>query len=47
MKGDSLDLASKKILLEIPTQRLKCCHTGGSIAFDTKGNLYMSFVDGA
>jgi cytochrome c len=45
MKGDSLDLTSKKILLEIPTQRLKCCHTGGSIAFDTKGNLYMSTGD--
>jgi cytochrome c len=45
MRGDSLDLASKKILLEIPTQRLKCCHTGGSIAFDTKGNLFMSTGD--
>ncbi|PYO76511.1 MAG: hypothetical protein DMD63_14310 [Gemmatimonadetes bacterium] len=45
MKGDSLDLSSNKILLEIPTQRLKCCHTGGSIAFDSKGNLYMSTGD--
>ena len=45
MKGDSLDLASKKILLEIPTQREKCCHTGGSIAFDSKGNLFMSAGD--
>jgi cytochrome c len=45
MKGDSLDLGSKKILLEIPTQRLKCCHTGGSIAFDKKGNLFMSTGD--
>src|SRR2546423_651799 len=45
MKGDSLDLASRKNLLEIPTQRLKCCHTGGSIAFDNKGNLYMSTGD--
>jgi cytochrome c len=45
MKGDSLDLSSKKILLEIPTQRLKCCHTGGSIAFDSKGNLFMSTGD--
>ncbi len=45
MKGDSLELTSKKILLEIPTQRLKCCHTGGSIAFDNKGNLYMSTGD--
>jgi len=45
MTGDSLDLGSKKILLEIPTQREKCCHTGGSIAFDSKGNLYMSAGD--
>ncbi|MDQ6871826.1 MAG: ThuA domain-containing protein [Gemmatimonadota bacterium] len=43
--GDSLDLGSKKILLEVGTQRLKCCHTGGSIAFDSKGNLYVSAGD--
>src|SRR3989442_10899964 len=43
--GDSLDLASKKVLLEIPTQRLQCCHTGGSIAFDRAGNLYLSTGD--
>src|SRR6267378_6463783 len=41
MLGDSLDLSSRKILLEVGTQRLKCCHTGGSIAFDNQGNLYM------
>jgi cytochrome c len=45
MTGDSLDLASKKVLLEIPTQRLQCCHTGGSIAFDAQGNLYVSTGD--
>jgi cytochrome c len=45
MIGDSLDLASRKILLEVGTQRLKCCHTGGSIAFDGKGNLYVSAGD--
>jgi cytochrome c len=45
MKGDSLDLGSRKILLEVGTQRLKCCHTGGSMAFDTKGNLYVSTGD--
>jgi cytochrome c len=45
MKGDSLDLSSKKVMLEIPTQREKCCHTGGSIAFDSKGNLFMSTGD--
>src|SRR4051812_743833 len=45
MRGDSLELESKKIVLEVGTQRLKCCHTGGSIAFDAKGNLYMSTGD--
>ena len=45
MQGDEIHLDSKKILLEIPTQRLKCCHTGGSIAFDAKGNLYLSTGD--
>jgi cytochrome c len=45
MKGDSLDLASAKIVLEVPVQREKCCHTGGSIAFDARGNLYLSTGD--
>ena len=45
MTGDSLDLASRKVLLEIPTQRLQCCHTGGSIAFDAQRNLYLSTGD--
>ena len=45
MRGDSLDLASKIVLLEIPVQRLACCHTGGSIAFDKSGNLYLSTGD--
>jgi cytochrome c len=45
MKGDSLDLASGVILLEVPVQRDQCCHTGGSIAFDRQGNLYLSTGD--
>jgi cytochrome c len=45
MQGDTLHLASKQILLEVGTQRLKCCHTGGSMAFDAKGNLYVSTGD--
>ena len=45
MVRDSLDLSSKKVLLEVGTQRLQCCHTGGSIAFDAKGNLYFSSGD--
>ena len=45
MNGDSLDLSSRKELLVVATQRDKCCHTGGSIAFDGKGNLFMSTGD--
>lgn len=45
LNGDVLDMASKKVLLEIPTQREQCCHTGGSIAWDKAGNLYLSTGD--
>ena len=45
LKGDALDLASRKVLLEVVTQREQCCHTGGSIAFDAHGNLYLSTGD--
>ena len=47
MKGDSLDLGSRTIVLEVAVQREKCCHTGGSIAFDRQGNLYVSTGDNA
>ncbi|WP_224996729.1 ThuA domain-containing protein [Cesiribacter sp. SM1] len=45
LKGNELDLASKKVMLEVPVQRAECCHTGGSIAFDANGNLYLSTGD--
>ena len=45
MRGDSLDIRSEKVILEVPVQREKCCHTGGSIAFDARGNLYLSTGD--
>ncbi len=41
----SLVRESKKVILEIPVQREQCCHTGGSIAFDAQGNLYVSTGD--
>ncbi|SDG20511.1 ThuA domain-containing protein [Chitinophaga filiformis] len=45
LNGDVLDLKSKKVLLEVATQREQCCHTGGSISWDGKGNLYLSTGD--
>ena len=45
LKGDELVIDSKKVLLEVPTQREECCHTGGSIVFDKEGNLYLSTGD--
>ncbi len=45
LKGDELVMDSKKVLLEVPTQREECCHTGGSIAWDRAGNLYLSTGD--
>ena len=40
--GDSLNTASKKVVLEYPAQREVCCHTGGGMAFDKNGNLYLT-----
>jgi len=45
MKGDELMMTSEKVLLEVPVQREECCHTGGSIAWDKAGNLYLSTGD--
>lgn len=44
-QGDSLDLASERIILQVGVQRQECCHTGGSITFDAEGNLYLSTGD--
>ncbi|MDX2191201.1 MAG: PQQ-dependent sugar dehydrogenase [Bacteroidota bacterium] len=43
--GDSILKSSEKIMLRIPSQREDCCHTGGSLAFDSKGNLFLSVGD--
>ncbi len=45
LKGDELVLSSKKVVLEVATQREISGHAGGSLAFDAKGNLYLSTGD--
>ena len=45
MKGDELLMESEVVMLEVPVQREECCHTGGSIAWDADGNLYLSTGD--
>ncbi len=45
MKGDEILLDSEKEMLKVETQREECCHTGGSIAWDKEGNLFLSTGD--
>ncbi|CQR60654.1 PQQ-dependent sugar dehydrogenase [Streptomyces leeuwenhoekii] len=41
----TLDTASEKKILDVPTSRGMCCHVGGDIDFDAQGNLYLSTGD--
>ncbi|MGW7042052.1 PQQ-dependent sugar dehydrogenase [Streptomyces avermitilis] len=41
----TLDAASERKILDVPTSRGICCHVGGDIDFDTAGNLYLSTGD--
>jgi cytochrome c len=45
MKGDTLDLASEKLLLAFAEQRKECCHHAGSMAFGPDGCLYFTAGD--
>ena len=42
LHGDSLYPSTKKVILEIHTQREVCCHTGGGMVFDKEGDLYLT-----
>ncbi|GAA4471088.1 hypothetical protein GCM10023189_60950 [Nibrella saemangeumensis] len=46
VKADNtLDLASEKILLQVPVEENSGSHHGGSLAWDKDGNLYLSTGD--
>lgn len=45
LRGDTVDLASEKIILRVPVQREVCCHEAGSLAFDGAGNLFLATGD--
>lgn len=45
LQGDVLVQSSKKVLLEVPTQRKYCCHSAGYLTFDSDGLLYLSIGD--
>jgi len=42
LKDNQLVESTKKVVLEVPTQRQECCHTGGGMVFDAEGNLYLT-----
>jgi cytochrome c len=45
INGDTLEPTSERVLLAVPTQRAECCHSGGSLAFGSDGNLFIATGD--
>lgn len=43
--GTNWDFDSEQVILEVETQRVTCCHSGGSLEFDQHGNLFLSTGD--
>lgn len=43
--GGKLDLASEKVIIQVPLELEVSAHTGGSMAWDTHGNLFISTGD--
>jgi cytochrome c len=45
LRGETLDLPSEQRIIEVATDRGICCHVGGQIDFDSRGNLFLSTGD--
>ncbi len=43
--NDTIDNSTEKVILQFYDQREICCHTGGSIAFNKDGDLFLSTGD--
>ena len=43
--GDELDLGTEQQIIDVPADRGICCHVGGQIDFDGRGNLFLSTGD--
>lgn len=43
--GTTVNMGSEIIMLQIPTQRDQCCHSGGDLEFDGNGNLFITTGD--
>lgn len=43
--GQNWDFDSEQVILKVTTQRVTCCHSGGSLEFDRHGNLFLSTGD--
>jgi hypothetical protein len=44
-QAQTIDQATRKDLLQFPVQIHSCCHAGGGMAFDKRGNLYIGSGD--
>jgi cytochrome c len=43
VNGNSLDLTSERVVLDVPVQRAECCHHGAGLVIDkSNGNLWLS-----